>query len=103
MIGEKLSRSSYGPYLWILTSLAAVAVLALGLGLGLGHGLKQAPPHHASIPSTKTLAYLSPQMFSNFVVGSIVGQPAQDCNYNFPAALANDALSDARCADAATH
>jgi hypothetical protein len=59
--------------------------------------------HHASLSSTKTLPYLSPQTFSNFVVGSIVGQPAQDRNYTFTVALANDALSDGRCADAVTH
>ena len=90
MLGEKLRRLSNGRYLWILTGLAAVVVLALSLGLGLGLGLKHRH-HHASVPSTKTLPYLNPQTASNFVVGSIVGQPPQDRNYNFTIALANGA------------
>ena len=86
MTGEKLRRS--GPYLWILT---AIVVLALGLGLGLGLGLKHHHHRYASASSTKTLPYLSPQTSTNFVVGSIVGEPAQDRNYNFTVALANGA------------
>ena len=88
MTGEKFRRSSYGPYLWILT---AVVVLALGLGLGLGLGLKHHHHHASTTASTKTLPYLIPQTSNNFVVGSIVGEPAQDRNYNFTVALANGA------------
>jgi hypothetical protein len=91
MAGEKPTRSSYRPRLWILTGVTAVVVLALGLGLGLGLGLKHHHHDASTSPSNETLPYLTPQTSDNFVVGTIVGQSPQDRKYNLTLALANGA------------
>ena len=69
-----------------------LVVLALGLGLGLGLGLKHHHHHHNNNTNTNSnLQTLSPQNSSNFVVGSILGQPPQERTYNFTIHVANGA------------
>jgi hypothetical protein len=81
------TRRVYTHRLSILLGLAvALVVLALGLGLGLGLGLKH---HHHSVNGE--LETLSPQTSSNFIVGSIIGEPPQERNYNFTIQAANGA------------
>jgi hypothetical protein len=65
----------------------ALAVLALSLGLGLGLGLK----HHHDHSDNGELETLSPQTSTNFTVGSIIGEPSQERNYNFTIHVANGA------------
>src|ERR1700761_6278057 len=67
-----------------------LVVLALALGLGLGLGLKH-HHHNNSSNSSSNLQTLSPQNSSNFVVGSIIGQPPQERTYNFTIHVANGA------------
>ena len=84
------TRRAYTHRSSILLGLAAVVVgLALGLGLGLGLGLKH--HHHHSNQDNNKLETLSPQNSSNFVVGSIIGEPSQERNYNFTIQAANGA------------
>lgn len=74
--------------MWILIALVvSVVILALGLGLGLGLGLK----HNSSAPQSSVLPLLTPQTSNNFVVGSILGQPAQERRYNFTIQVADGA------------
>jgi hypothetical protein len=82
------ARRAYTHRLPILLSLVvALVVLALSLGLGLGLGLK----HHHHHSDNSELETLSPQTSSNFTVGSIIGQPSQERNYNFTIQTANGA------------
>ena len=80
------TRRAYTHRLSIL--LGVIVVLALGLGLGLGLGLKH---HHHSDNNNGQLETLTPQTSSNFVVGSIIGEPSQERNYNFTIQAANGA------------
>jgi hypothetical protein len=80
------TRRAYTHRWPILLGLAvALVVLALSLGLGLGLGLKH---HHSDNGELETL---SPQTSRNFTVGSIIGQPPQERNYNFTIHVANGA------------
>ncbi|KAH8994229.1 multicopper oxidase 2A [Lactarius akahatsu] len=94
MADEKPSATSRraGRRFWIVIGLAAsLVVLALALGLGLGLGLKH--HHHSNSSNSNSTASqsLSPQTSSNFVVGSILGQPPQERRYNFTIQVANGA------------
>lgn len=80
MMASTKPLGSFGPHLRIIIAIAtAVVILALVLGLGLGLGLK----HHRHHNASQSLPFLIPQTSNNFVVGSIVGQPPQDREYNF--------------------
>ncbi|KAI0696184.1 multicopper oxidase 2A [Cytidiella melzeri] len=91
--GEKQAQQTPRPRrrrtLLIGALLAFLVVLALALGLGLGLGLKR---HHGSSgtasasiasPTISNLPSLQSTPQDNFVLGTIVGQPAQTRTYNF--------------------
>jgi hypothetical protein len=84
-----ITRRAYTHRLPILLGLAVAFVfLALSLGLGLGLGLKHHHHHHSDNSELETL---SPQTSSYFTVGSIIGEPPQERNYNFTIHVANGA------------
>ncbi|KAI0063945.1 hypothetical protein BV25DRAFT_1801547 [Artomyces pyxidatus] len=68
---------------------AFLVVLAIALGVGLGVGLKH-KHKHSSVPDS-SLSPLQAQNQSNFIVGSILGQPAQTREYNFSVGLVEGA------------